>query len=183
MFEVEQKFRVGDFGEIEERLEKLGATIKGPIVQVDSYFAHPARDFAETDEAFRIRQVGELNYVTYKGPKIDATTKTRREIELPLVSGETHADEFRQLLAALSFAPVAAVRKTRRNATLPWKGWKFEVALDEVAGLGKFVELEVAAGESELEDARAALLTLADELSLIRVERTSYLELLLAVDS
>ena len=67
---------------------ELGATIEPPVVQVDQYFAHPARDFAQTDEALRLRRVGKQNFITYKGSKIDATTKTRREIELPLAPGE-----------------------------------------------------------------------------------------------
>ena len=88
MFEVEQKFRVDGFAEIETHLARLGAEIENPIEQVDTYFAHPQRDFAATDEALRIRQVGDENFVTYKGPKIDSQTKTRREIELPFASGE-----------------------------------------------------------------------------------------------
>ena len=52
-----------------------------PAEQVDTYFSHPARDFAATDEALRIRSIDQENFVTYKGPKLDATTKTRREID------------------------------------------------------------------------------------------------------
>ncbi len=83
-YEVEMKFPAADLAELESRLAGLGATIAAPQSEVDVYFAHPARDFAKTDEALRIRRKGSLNFITYKGPKIDAATKTRREIELPL---------------------------------------------------------------------------------------------------
>ena len=86
----------------------------GPAIgQSDRYFAHPSRDFARTDEALRIRTVGASSFVTYKGPKIDVTTKTRRELELPLDPGDADGSQFAELLTALGFTPVAVVRKQR----------------------------------------------------------------------
>ena len=180
MFEVEQKFRVADFSAIETQLARLGAVIAAPVEQVDTYFAHPQRDFAATDEALRIRQVGDENFITYKGPKIDSHTKTRKEIELSFAAGQLSAKQLGELLQELSFKPVAAVRKIRRHAHLPRGGWNFDIALDEVDRVGTFVELEVTADETQLDDARAQLHTLAAELNLEHVVRTSYLELLLA---
>src|SRR5688500_13235290 len=104
--EVEHKYRVTDLADVQRRLAALPATIAEPQLQVDTYFAHPARDFAKTDEALRIRCVGERNYVTYKGPKLDAVTKTRREIELPLAPHESGAAAFGELLLALGFRRV-----------------------------------------------------------------------------
>jgi adenylate cyclase class 2 len=51
--------------------------------------------------------------------------------------------------------------------------------LDEVEGLGAFVELELAADESGLEEAKSRIASLALELGLSDSERRSYLELLL----
>ena len=182
MFEVEQKFNVETHAGVEGQLRELGARFAEPIEQVDRYFAHPQRDFASTDEALRIRCVGDENYITYKGPKIDTATKTRREIELPLRSGTEHAEQFAELLQALGFEPVASVRKIRRSAALRYQDWDFEVALDEVTSLGTFVELELAADSSQLDAARERLHTLAAQLNLTNVERRSYLELLLEAD-
>lgn len=180
MFEVELKFAVADLHVIAAKLRELGATLAEPVVQVDQYFAHPSRDFAETDEALRIRQVGQRNCITYKGPRLDATTKTRREIELPLVNGEDHADAFGELLASLGFSPAGIVRKTRRAARFAYDGWQVEAALDTVDGLGDFVELELQADQPQLDDARGVLSKLAGELGLTAGERRSYLELLQA---
>jgi len=53
--------------------------------------------------------------------------------------------------------------------------------VQEVQGVGSFVELEIAARqESELDAARAALAAVASELRLVDVERRGYLEMLLA---
>jgi adenylate cyclase, class 2 len=178
-YEVEQKFPLVDPKSVQAQLTTLGATWHEPIRQVDSYFAHPARDFAKTDEALRIRRVGDANFVTYKGPKLDAVTKTRRELELPLAPGEAGYDLFAELLVALGFRRVADVRKTRRPGALVRNGLNVELALDGVDGVGEFLELEISATDESLDAARQMLAELAAELGLESSERRSYLELLL----
>ena len=178
--EVEQKFAVDDHRELQSRLQELGAAEAGVVEQVDRYFNHPSRDFAQTDEALRLRRVGEANFITYKGPKLDAATKTRHEIELPLGEGIKHAAEYAELLTALGFRLSGEVHKTRRIMHVSWQGKSIEIALDMVAGLGSFVELEISTDEHEIEPAKAAIASLAAELMLDRNERRSYLELLLA---
>ena len=66
--EVEQKYRIENPAALRARLVALGAEFAPAVRQVDAYFNHPARDFAQTDEAFRIRSIGGENYLTYKGP-------------------------------------------------------------------------------------------------------------------
>jgi len=177
--EVEQKFPVPDLRAIEAQLAILGARPSAPKIEIDVYYRHPARDFAATDEALRIRRVGESNFMTYKGPKIDRTTKTRKEIDLPLPPGSGGYEPWSELLAALGFAPVAEVRKRRAKAHVPWEGRSVEVSLDDVDHLGTFVELELVVDDAEVESAKACIAALADRLGLAGTERRSYLELLL----
>jgi len=179
IYEVEQKFPVADPSQLERRLAELGAVLHEPVLQVDRYYRHPARDFAHTDEALRIRRIGPQNFVTYKGPKIDAATKTRREIELPLAPGEAGFAGFASLLEALGFQPAAEVRKHRRKAHIDWEGSCVEAALDQVEQVGSFAELELAVAEAEVPRAKACLASLAARLGLEGSERRSYLELLL----
>ncbi len=179
MYEVEMKFPVTDVAAFEARLGHLGATIAAPQAEVDTYFSHPARDFRQTDEALRIRRKGESNFLTYKGPKIDQTTKTRREIELPLPPGQKTPEAWTKLLFALGFAVVGQVRKSRRRAQIAWHDHRVEGTLDEVEGLGPFVELELVVEEQKVGDARAAITLLAETLGLVESERRSYLELLI----
>jgi len=184
-YEVEQKFPVDDLAGVEAGLRARGAEIGPPVVEVDRYFNHPARDFSETDEAVRIRRKGEKHFITYKGPKVDQTTKTRREIELPLGGeplggAEGTVEAWSELLGALGFRVVAEVRKTRRRAEVVHEGRTAEATLDQVDDLGDFVELELVAEQDGLDAARACLASLAESLGLKRSERRSYLELLMA---
>ena len=178
--EVEQKFRASHSAELINRLKRLGARFDEPVLETDQYFAHPCRDFAKTDEALRLRKIDARNFVTYKGPKLDQKTKTRNELEFPLESGEQSAHDFCELLTTLGFSPVREVRKRRQLAELKWKGHDVEVALDDVEGLGQFVELEFVVDADNRADAMEQLAPLAAELGLNEVERRSYLELLLA---
>ena len=117
--------------------------------------------------------------ITYKGPKIDKTTKTRREIELPLGEQPETPDRWRELLEALSFKAVAEVRKARRKVDVAWQGTTVTLTLDDVHNVGTFVELEIESDEAGVERAKSQLAALADELGLVDSERRSYLELLL----
>lgn len=181
--EVEQKFRVADRAALVAQLSELGCRFEPPIEQVDHYFAHPGRDFAQTDEALRLRQVGALNYITYKGPKLDALTKTRHEIEIALAAGAQAAADTQQLLVALGFRLVKVVRKQRAAATATWQGRQIGVDLDTVGALGDFVELEIVADLASADEARKSIAGLAEHLGLSGSERRSYLELLLAMEA
>jgi adenylate cyclase class 2 len=169
MLEIEVKARVRDAAKLEGELLKRGARDFGVTLQKDVYYAHPARDFAKTDEALRIRVANDLQIITYKGPKVDTTTKSREEIEVSVASAEATAKIFEKL----GFRPVATVRKRRRTFGL--KG--IEVCLDSVEGLGDFVEFELD-GE-DLEEGKVRIATLMKELRIEGSERRSYLELLL----
>lgn len=176
-YEVEMKFPVADPSALERRLADLGASPSAGQSEEDVYFAHPARDFAQTDEALRIRRRGSDNFLAYKGPKIDPTTKTRHEIDLELPPGEASARAWTDLLTVLGFTPVGEVRKRRRKAQVDWKGGPIEISLDEVEWLGHFVELELIAERDDIESAKERIASLAEKLELERSERRSYLEL------
>lgn len=190
MYEVEQKFRLADPGAVAARLVAMSARFRDPVEQVDRYFAHPCRDFVRTDEALRLRRVGDEVAVTWKGPRIDSAAKTRRELELPLATvppppggprgGRATLDHWTELLEALGFRRVRDVAKRRRSARVPWQGTEVEAALDFIAGLGDFLELELQAAQGEVPLATACIESLARELGCDRAERRSYLELVIA---
>jgi adenylate cyclase, class 2 len=177
-YEVEMKFPVADRATLESRLSAIGATISPAQIEADVYYSHPARDFAQTDEALRIRRKGLANAMAYKGPKIDPTTKTRREIDLPLPPGEESAQAWSGLLDVLGFRAAGEVRKSRSKAFVVWQDRSVEVSLDEVDRLGSFVELELVVEPEEIEAAKTCIAALAAALGLKNSERRSYLELL-----
>jgi len=183
MYEVELKVRA-DHASVQERLDRLGATPLGTVVQEDTYFDAPDRNFAETDEALRVRRErpadGEAETVlTYKGPLVDAASKTREEAETGVGDGGT----VRAILEGLGYEAAATVRKERFRYALG----ECTVTLDAVDGLGEYVEVEIDT-ERDLDGGGETLDRLrgkaADVLSRLGLDpddqiTTSYLGLLL----
>src|SRR5262245_51425696 len=162
MYEVELKFPLPDPDSFRRRLAECGAR-PGPVVeQSDFYFNHPVRDFAQTDEAFRVRLSDGRACVTYKGPLVDSQTKTRRELEVPL-AGENAGAQFTEILKLLGFRPVREVKKRREAHKLSWQGRDFELAIDDVVDLGVFAEFETLADEVSRPAATDAILALSSQ--------------------
>lgn len=186
--EVEQKYRVADLAALRGRLAQLGATGGETCRQSDRYYRHPARDFGATDEAFRLRRVGDASCFTYKGPKLDSATKTRVEREVQLAPGESNAAAADDTVRLLGFEPVATVDKCRETWRIAWGEFSVEAALDEVDVVGRFAELEIVVETPNDEPAGPAVDAARDALAAVAVklgldaaasERRSYLELLL----
>jgi len=166
---------------VELRLERLDADRAGEVIQADTYYDAPHREFGETDEALRIRRErrpGEEadSRITYKGPLVDEVSKTREEVETGVADG----DRLGAILEHLGFDPVATVEKSRERYAVDG----YTVTLDDVTGLGEFVEVEREVAAGDVETAREGAFDLVDRLGLDADEgiRTSYLGMLLDGD-
>jgi adenylate cyclase, class 2 len=177
MIEVELKYRLDDPESLLAALIARGAAPGPETVEHDIYFAHPARDFAVTDEALRLRWDGRSAVLTYKGPLLDSVSKSREELELDL-SGDSGLAAARQILGRLGFQEVRPVEKRRTKCPVLASGLPVLVTIDDVTGLGLFVELESSAEPADFEQIRDHLLAFAESLGLKNSERRSYLQLL-----
>ena len=183
-YEVEVKVRA-THETVREALADRGASALGTVEQTDTYYDAPDRDFAETDEALRIRRetvdpegdATTRTKLTYKGPLVDAGSKTRAEHETAVADD----GELTGILAGLGYEPAATVEKRRDRFELDG----YTVTLDRVTGLGEFVEVEAETGETGVERVRDGARGLLSNLGLDPTEqiRTSYLGLLLADNS
>ncbi|MFC5134929.1 MULTISPECIES: class IV adenylate cyclase [Haloferacaceae] len=191
MYEVEIKVPAS-LETVRDRLREVDADPVEIRRQRDVYYDAPHRDFAETDEALRIRREtalegrngtgegsggGESVRLTYKGPLVDDGSKTRSEHETGVDDGE----ELAGVLDGLGFEPAATVEKRREY----WRFRGFTVALDSVERVGEFVEIEreVEAADA-IDPTREAAVETLSTLGLDAEDqvRTSYLGLLLAED-
>lgn len=176
MIEVEVKAKISSFEEMEKRLDEIGARKTKKEFQEDIYFNSPVVDFAQTDEALRIRTTRENDntniFITYKGPKIDASSKTRKEIEMGIEDAEKCSDIFEEI----GFKKVRAVRKNRQY----YEYENFEISLDDIEGLDPYMEIEIGLADGEdYSDAQNKIFELFEKLGITDgFERTSYLELL-----
>ena len=186
MYEVEVKVRA-DHESVESELVRADATRVDAVVQEDTYYDAPHRDFAETDEALRVRREWhpdrgddgdpETTRLTYKGPLLEAESKSREEHESAVADSDAAAG----ILNGLGFEPAATVKKDREHYHLDG----YAVTLDAVDGLGEFVEVETETTDDDFEAARDGALAVLESLGLDPDAqiRTSYLGLLLDSDA
>lgn len=176
MIEVEVKARVNGFEQIMTKLDEIGASKINTERQEDTYFNAPHRDFAKTDEALRIRKIPAEEdtqiFITYKGSKIDSSSKTRQEFEVSVNDEETTANIFE----SLGFQAVETVVKDRDI----YHWGDFVITLDSVHRVGTYVEIERDLVDGE--DFQKALDEIFELYARLGItdgfERRSYLELL-----
>lgn len=173
MLEIEVKARLGDPKNTERSIIALGAVPLGIEKHVDTYYSAPHCDFGETDEALRIRVVDGKYFLTYKGPKLDRVSKTRKEFEVEINDVGTIGN----ILSSLGFQPVATIVKKRKKYRLG----NFSIDLDEVKNLGSFIEIELMVkSQDNHEEKVESIFKFLDKIGIGRAStiRKSYLELL-----
>lgn len=174
MLEIEVKVNLKDPKQIERSIIELGAVPVGIENHVDTYYSAPYRDFSKTDEAVRIRVLNNKYFLTYKGPKLDSISKTRKEFEVQI----DDADNMGIILSSLDFVPVTTIVKKRKKYRLG----NFSIDLDEVKNLGNFMEIEINSRNSnDYEEKIESIFKFLDKLGISRKEtiRKSYMELLM----
>ena len=176
MLEVEVKARIDNIEEIKNKLTKINAKKDKIEYQEDIYFNSPIVDFAKTDEALRIRKTITNNkekiFITYKGPKLDQKSKTRREIETEIKNQE----EFQEIFENLQFKTVRKVKKNRQYYTIE----NYTISIDEVEGLEPYMEIETILNDNNNYDNELnKIYEIFETLGITNnFETTSYLELL-----
>lgn len=168
------KFRA-DHAAVRPRVQARGRHVD-TVLQRDTYYDAPHRSFAETDEALRVRQEEHEEEevetrLTYKGPLVDEVSKSREEVETAV--GDPGA--LATALERLGFEPAATVEKRRERYEVDG----YTVVLDDVSGVGQFVEIE--RESNELEAARKGAFELARTLGFDPEDgiRESYLGMVL----
>jgi adenylate cyclase class 2 len=176
MLEFELKVRISSLDPVRKELIGHNAQFCGRVHEHDIYYNAPHRDFGITDEAVRVRYTNDQAVVTYKGAKIKTSSlKAREELNLVVDSGAV----FEQMLDRLGFTRTAEVNKWRENYRLSGAA----ITLDEVEGLGTFVEIEILA-ENENSGTAVRIEEIAKEIGVCGEPiLASYLELLLSKQS
>jgi adenylate cyclase, class 2 len=174
MIEIEVKASVEDPKQLERSIIELGVTPIGIRMQADTYYNAPYRDFGKTDEALRIRVEEGKSVLTYKGPKMDKVSKTRKEVQTEIKDLESMGN----ILSLLGFFPIATVSKKRKNFRIG----DFFISLDEVRSLGNFIEIEIAVKDSKnFQEKVESIFKFLEKLGITREStiRKSYLEMIL----
>ena len=180
MIEVEVKLPIPDPEEIKNRILEAGFKEQRFIEERDTYFDNARGDIRANGEALRVRETKDCRtgkkqaQINYKGKKLDTQTMTRRELETGVEDGAV----CREILQAIGYSP--AEPEVIKIRTMLQKDF-ITACLDNVRGLGDFLELEILVESEEKKD--AALGQIKDILNSLGYQvsdsvQTSYLSML-----
>ena len=180
MIEVEVKLPIPDPEGVKNRILEAGFKEQRFIEERDTYFDNARGDIRANGEALRVRETKDCRtgkkqaQINYKGKKLDTQTMTRRELETGVEDGAV----CREILQALGYSP--AEPEVIKNRTMLQKDF-ITACLDNVRGLGDFLELEILVESEEKKD--AALGQIKDILNSLGYQvsdtvQTSYLSML-----
>lgn len=168
--EVEIKVRVENLPEIKQKVSKIGKLAKA-IKQIDDYYVPSQRDFfahkPQPIEHLRIRTNPDKTVFEYTrtiNMKPDGDYDYAEEYETEI----DNVEAFKKTLEFLDFKKVVTVDKDREY----WMCGDIEVALDEVKGVGTFIEAEAKGDFKDETEAKKACIDFLENLGIKDVEKT-----------
>lgn len=144
MQEVEVKAWLKNRQAVEQFLAKLGCELSSPISQKDRVFISREITFNQIrpgTNVLRLRDEDGKIIFTFKQPGVVQLQKLEHEVTV------SDAEEMTRILEHLGYYQVTAFNKVRQKC----KFGKYEICLDEVEGLGSFIEVEQLVADGDLD--------------------------------
>ena len=137
MKEIEVKAHLKDPEKVSKKLIELGCVLSEPVRQIDTVYAKVignVTEYIKNDHFLRIREKSDGRFIfTVKKPiSFEMLTKCEHETEI------LNPKELEQAIFLMGYKIANKVIKLRRKANLR----EFEICIDEVEGLGRFIEIE-----------------------------------------
>jgi len=165
--EIEVKARVSDLEVLAKKLENMGVILSEPIIQNDQTFideSYGSYDkFQPGRNILRIRENNGKFIFTIKQSQSNELDSIERETEI------TEPEEFKEALFLMGYKPAVEIYKVRRKAK--YNG--YEICLDEVKGLGSFVEVEKITDNENTDEIQNELFGFLESLGVKREDRVT----------
>jgi adenylate cyclase class 2 len=167
MYEVEVKAHLRDRASIVKKLKDFGCAFSEELHQVDHIFAPEGLSFPPplTTPVLRIRKQNDKYFFTLKISQSGRQDSIERELEI------TDGEMMIEIMKFIKYSEVAIVDKKRIKTTLR----DMEITLDEVKGLGEFIEAEKIVTHEDPEDRKKIQQELCDFLETLGVAKDDLL--------
>ena len=148
MIEVEVKLKIDNRNSVEVQLRDQGFCLQKRVKETDTYFDGGLYGIKKSGQALRVRKTvdymtgAEKSELNFKGAKIDTVSMARLELETEVENGDVAI----KILEAIGFNK--AEPRVIKERWLMSCG-DVHACLDEVKGLGSFLELEILAEDEE----------------------------------
>ncbi len=171
LMEQEIRIKIADIDSVKNLLESKGAELLSFKEQEDMYFGN--KDiYKKLGRSFmlRIRNSGGEYELAFKG----ATGKDGIYEEHQIKVNKDYADELKIIIERSGFEHIITVNKKRHS----YRYMKAEIELDQIDGLGDFVEIEIISDEAKDEELKSITADLGFDKN--EIIRKGYVTMLLA---
>jgi adenylate cyclase class 2 len=158
--EVELKYPLYNAEELRKNLNSIAKPEKEGDFQKDTYYVPSHRNFLDkkpVSEWLRIRESKKGNSLNYKNWHNNAGNAVSCD---ELETGVEDIAALRKIFESLEIKEIVVVEKTRSS----WSYKDAHIALDEVKGLGDYIEIEAKGDFKSIEDAKKHLYSVLGEI-------------------
>lgn len=163
--EIEVKAKVLDAEKLKSKINDLGIVLSEPIIQKDQTFVD--NNYGDYDKfqpgknILRIRENNGKYIFTLKQPQSNELDCLERETEI------IDPEEFKESLILMGYMPAVRVNKVRQKA----KYKDLEICIDEVEGLGLYIEVEKITEDENAEMVQEELFSFLESLGVHKENR------------
>lgn len=166
MKEIEVKAKIENIENIKDKLLNLGCTFNDVLFQKDIIFLQNGIEFGDIKKGMpvlRIRNSNGVVLLTLKKTIIDENELIKLEKEV-VVSDE---NEMISMLESMEYHEVLVVNKKR----IECKYNEISICIDEVDGLGSFIEVEILSDDDREKELQDYLFTFLKSLDVYEKDR------------
>ncbi len=160
--EVELKFPLLNHGKLAQALNKIAKPEEVDVFQKDTYYVPKHRNFLENrpiSEWLRIRETKQGASINYKNWHDAPGIKTISCDEFE--TGVDNASALKNIFNILDFKEVIIVEKIRNT----WHYKDVFISIDDIKGLGNFIELEANGTFPSIQEAKDHLYKILKEIN------------------
>jgi adenylate cyclase class 2 len=161
--EVEIKLLCPNLAVLRKKLQKAGAVLISSKHQIDTYYDHPAKVLVKSGEYLRIRKTADKKTLAHH---LNLADGVNDECEISLAADTP----IEKILQRLGFPRLGTINKLREEYQLAG----LKICLDQVKGIGNFIEIEGQARRGSQARVQKRLWRLAQKLGLSTKDKFAY---------
>lgn len=143
VIELEKGFVLNDNHQIKEQAIEKGFKLAHEVEETDTYFTDKDKEFVRTRTCLRIRKVNsEYMELTYKSKSSQDTERYGKK-EVNIQIKPTDYEDLVTVLSGLGYIKYVEFTKYRKVYSKKDNNVEYNIMLDNIKGIGDFVEFEI----------------------------------------
>lgn len=162
--ELEKGFEIdSEYERILEKIKEKNFKFVSNIVEEDTYFSDKDLNFINNRTCLRTRKTNEeFLELTYKQKSTEETEKYGKK-EVNIALNVKDYDDIKFVIKQLGYIEYVSFKKNRTTYTREFDGLIHNIMIDELEGIGKFIELEILSDSEDKEKMERELQKFVEE--------------------